>query len=81
MPYCALEHRFGDQGNEPSARIGPSRLLTPCPVLAGRECRAAYAVTFGVDGGALAAADGNGRTCGSSVPSRRNPFRPLSVVN
>jgi len=47
-------------------RIGPSRLLALCPVLAGalavQGCRAVYAVTFGLDGGALAAADGNGYT-------------------
>ena len=45
-------------------RIVPSRLLARRPVLAAalaaRGCRAVYAVTFGLDGDALAAADGNG---------------------
>src|SRR5260370_1477904 len=47
-------------------RIGPSRLLPLRPVLAAalavRGCRAVYAVTFGLDGDVLAAADGNGFT-------------------
>ena len=45
-------------------RIGPSRLLRPAlaAALAVPGCRAVYAVTFGLDGDALAAADGNGCT-------------------
>ena len=47
-------------------RIARSRLLPLRPVLvaalATAGCRAVYAVTFGVDGGALAAADGSGCT-------------------
>src|SRR5580704_7560381 len=47
-------------------RIGPSRLLPLRPVLAAAlavpGCRAVYAVTFGLDGDVLAAADGNGFT-------------------
>jgi hypothetical protein len=46
-------------------RSGPSRLLPFRPALAAAlsapGCRAVYAVTFGLDGNALAAADGNGR--------------------
>lgn len=45
--------------------IGPSRLLPLRPALVKAfsvpGCRAVYAVTFGVNGNALAAADGNGR--------------------
>jgi WD40 repeat protein len=45
-------------------RIAPSRPLPLRPVLiaalATTGCRAVYAVTFGVDGGALAAADRSG---------------------
>src|SRR5260370_6236608 len=45
-------------------RIGPSRLLPLRPVLAAAltvpACRPVYAVTFGLDGDVLAAADGNG---------------------
>ncbi|HJZ01586.1 MAG TPA: hypothetical protein VJ305_12750, partial [Streptosporangiaceae bacterium] len=47
-------------------RIGPSGLLSLHPVLAAAlavpGCRAVYAVTFGLDGDVLAAADGNGFT-------------------
>ena len=47
-------------------RIGPSRVLPVRPalgaVLAVPGRRAVYAVTFGLDGEALAAADGNGCT-------------------
>ena len=47
-------------------QIAPSRLLPRRPLLvaalAATGCRAVYAVTFGLDGEALAAADGNGFT-------------------
>ena len=47
-------------------RTGPSRSLPLRPALAGTlavpGCRAVYAVTFGLDGDVLAAADGNGFT-------------------
>ena len=47
-------------------QIAPSRLLPLRPLLvaalAATGCRAVYAVTFGLDGEALAAADGNGFT-------------------
>jgi len=47
-------------------RTGPSGLLPLRPALAAAlavpGCRAVYAVAFGLDGDALAAGDGNGRT-------------------
>src|SRR5580704_3479450 len=53
------------QQGEPDG-TGPSRLLPLRPALAAMlavpGCRAVYAVTFGLDGDVLAAADGNGLT-------------------
>src|SRR5579859_6766944 len=55
------ELRHGDPD-----RTGPSGQLPLRPALAAAlavpGCRAVYAVAFGLDGGALAAGDGNGST-------------------
>jgi WD40 repeat protein len=71
-------------------RAGPSRLLprrsaAPLATLAGPGCRAVYAVTFGLDGNALAAADGNGRvyvwnTASGALAATFAPPRSRGVI-
>src|ERR1700733_16115486 len=69
-------------------RIGPSRALPLRPALVAAlsvpGCRAVYAVTFGLDGDALAAAAGDGFTylwdmAGGGAPAAAHP-RPRGGV-